>query len=562
MSGPERSGGERMSPAALLRWCLRHAARGVTASWVGGLAYQGGLILLPWCLGRALDEGITAGDRPALFRWAAATLAVSAALTGAEFAMRWWAALAGVRAGNALLLRLAGRVLGWDAKTAGGFSAGDLVTRGTRDVETIIVWIATVPSLVSGVLGLVAVIAVVATLGPALAAVGLATVPLLVAVNLWYPRRYERANSALSAAHSARADAVEDLLSASTAVRGLGGETELVRRHRAASDTVRERTLALARVAASWAAHAPFVPWLATAAGVGVGGLMVLDGAFSVGGLVSFASWMTLLGRQVMMLTFRFSQLGDAWTAATRIGAVLGAGAGERPGTGRAPEDGELAATDLVVERPGRAPLRLPGLTVHSGSFVAVVGGVGTGKTTLLRLLAGLEEPSAGTVRFGGTELRELDPDGLRDAITIVGQRPLLLSGTIAENLRLGRDRLTDDALREACRTAAVDAFVDELPDGLATEVGERGNSVSGGQLQRLALARGLLRGARVLLLDDVTSAVDAATERRILDGLRALDVTIVFATSRPAVAAAADRVIDLGEAVTTTTGKELVSNG
>ncbi|MFI5910639.1 ABC transporter ATP-binding protein [Dactylosporangium sp. NPDC051541] len=553
-----------MKPAVLLRWCLRDARRGVAASWIGGLAYQGGLILLPWCLGRALDDGITGGDRPALLRWAAMTFAVSAALTGAEFAMRWWAALAGVRTGNALLLRLAGRVLGWDTAAANRFSAGDLVTRGTRDVETITVWIATVPSLVSGVLGFIAVIVVVATLGPALAAIGLATVPLLIAVNLWYPRRYERANSALSAAHSDRADAVEDLLSASTAVRGLGGEAELVRRHHAASDTVRERTLALARVAAAWAAHAPFVPWLATAAGVGVGGLLVLDGRFSIGGLVAFASWMTLLGRQVMMLTFRFGQLGDAWTAAGRIGAVLDTGVEHAAMTGHVTA-GDLRAEGLVVERPGRAPLRLPDLTIHSGEFVAIVGGVGTGKTTLLRLLAGLEEPDAGGVTYGGTDLREAGRDERGAAITFVGQRPLLLSGTIAGNLRLGRDGLSDDDLRAACRTAAIDTFIAEQPDGLATEVGERGSSVSGGQLQRLALARGLLRGAGVLLLDDVTSAVDATTEQRILQGLRALGRTVVIATSRPAVAEQADRVLDLGPArtgVEPANTEELVHHG
>jgi ATP-binding cassette subfamily B protein len=105
--------------------------------------------------------------------------------------------------------------------------------------------------------------------------------------------------------------------------------------------------------------------------------------------------------------------------------------------------------------------------------------------------------------------------------------------------------------LREACRVAAIADHIESLPDGYDTVIGERGSTVSGGQLQRLALARGLLRGARVLLLDDVTSAVDAGTEQRILDGLRDVGVTVVFATSRPGVAERADRVIDLaGELV------------
>ncbi|MFC4065294.1 ABC transporter ATP-binding protein [Actinoplanes subglobosus] len=552
-----------MTRGELLKWAVRQSRAGLIASWAGGLGYQAGLIALPWCLGRAVDEGITGGDHTALLIWAGATLAVSVALTGAEWAMRWWSTLAAVRTGNALLLRLAGRVLGWDAATANRFNSGDLVMRGTRDTEQVTIWLSTVPSLASGVLGLITVLVVVAGLDPLLALIGLATIPLLIAVNLWYPRRYERASEALSAAHGARADAVEDLLSASTAVRGLGGEAVLVERHHVASANVRDHTLALARVAAAWSAHAPFVPWLATAVGVAVGGLAVLDGRFSIGGLVAFASWMALLGRQVMMLTLRFSQFGDAWTAAGRIGEVLGAAGdeearAEKPGEARAEKPsvagaetageslGPLRTASVTVTLPGRGPLSIPDISVKLGEFVAITGPVGSGKSTLLRLLARLTEPDEGAVMLGDVDVRDVDLEHLRDTITLVGQRPLLLSGTIADNLRLGRD-IDDDRLRDACRRAAILDHVESLPDGFGAELGERGSGVSGGQAQRLALARGLLRGSRVLLLDDVTSAVDAGTEQRILDGLRGLGVTIVFATSRPAVAERADRVIELG---------------
>ncbi|GAA2889784.1 ABC transporter [Actinoplanes cyaneus] len=513
-------------------------------------------------MGRAVDA-VRSGDRSALLLWAGATLAVSVGLTGAEWAMRWWSTLAGVRTGNALLLRLADRVLGWDAATAHRFSAGDLVVRGTRDTEQVTVWLSTVPSLASGVLGLITVLVLIATLDPMLALIGLGAVPLLILVNLWYPRRYERANEELSAAHGARADAVEDLLSASTAVRGLGGEAVLIERHHEASRTVRDRTLALARVAAGWSANAPFIPWLATAAGVAVGGLAVLDGRLSVGGLTAFAGWMALLGRQVMMLTLRFSQFGDAWTAAGRIAEVLGATPSlTSPDSPKPrPASTELAlrgpsdtgshpsgpAGGVTVTPAGREPLVFPEITIADGEFVAVTGAVGSGKSTLLRLLARLADPDTGMVTLGGTGLRELDLGELRDTVTLVGQRPLLLSGTIADNLRLGRADVTDEQLRQACRRAAILGHVESLPDGFGTELGERGSGVSGGQAQRLALARGLLRGSRVLLLDDVTSAVDAGTEQRILDGLRDLRVTVVFATSRPAVAERADRVVHLG---------------
>jgi ATP-binding cassette, subfamily B, bacterial len=551
-----------MTRRELLTWAARHSRGGLVASWIGGLGYQGGLLALPWVMGRAVDA-VRSGDRSALLLWAGVTLAVSVGLTGAEWAMRWWSTLAGVRTGNALLLRLADRVLGWDAVTAHRFSAGDLVVRGTRDTEQVTVWLSTVPSLASGVLGLITVLVLIATLDPMLALIGLGAVPLLILVNLWYPRRYERANEELSAAHGARADAVEDLLSASTAVRGLGGEAVLIERHHEASRTVRDRTLALARVAAGWSANAPFIPWLATAAGVAVGGLAVLDGRLSVGGLTAFAGWMALLGRQVMMLTLRFSQFGDAWTAAGRIAEVLGTTPSltspdspkPRPASTelglRGPSDTgshpSEPAGGVTVTPAGREPLVFPGITIADGEFVAVTGAVGSGKSTLLRLLARLADPDTGVVTLGGTDLRELDLGELRDTVTLVGQRPLLLSGTIADNLRLGRADVTDDQLREACRRAAILGHVESLPDGFGTELGERGSGVSGGQAQRLALARGLLRGSRVLLLDDVTSAVDAGTEQRILDGLRDLRVTVVFATSRPAVAERADRVVHLG---------------
>lgn len=541
----------RPDPAALalLRGSARRSARAIGVSAVCGLGFQGCMILLPWCLQRAVDGGVTAGDAAMLRRWALVFVAVSAALALSETGMRWFAALSATRTTGALVVRLERVVLGLDAATAARFGHGDLVVRATRDAEAVRDWLLVLPSLLSGLCGFATVIVVVGRSGGDLAVVGLATLPLLLLVNLWYPGRFARADGAVSAAHGDRAGAVEDLLAASTAVRGLGGERVLVDRHHEHSARVTDTTFALARVSAGWSAHAPAIPALATGVGLAVGGLAVLDGEATVGGLVAFTGWMALLARQVMMLTDRVHSCGHAYVAAVRLAEVLAARpgppapAGPRP----LPPTGPLAGTGLRVRRDGGAALALPDVTVAEGELVAVTGPTGAGKTTLLRLLARLADPDAGAVRFGGVDLRTADPDELRDRVTLVPQRPTLVSGTIAENLRLGLPGDVPDAeLLAACRAAAVDDAIAGFPDGLETVVGEHGRTLSGGQLQRLALARALLRRAPVLLLDDVTSAVDAGTEARILKRLRAWSpgTAVVAVSSRPAVLALADRVV------------------
>lgn len=533
----------------LMWWAVRDSGHRLVVAWLFGLAYQGGLVVLPWCLGKALDQGVTDRDQAVLLGWAGVVLAVSVVLTVGETGMRWFAALGADRTGNRVVARLTAAVLRLDQATVDTFGHGDLLTRGTRDTDAVRNWLRSTPSLLSGALGFTAAVVAVALLDPSLAIIGLATVPLLGAVNLWYPPRFERASRRVSTAHADRAEAVEDLLSAGLSARGLGGEGVLVARHHVRSAEVTTQTEALGRVAADWSAHAPLVPALAGAVGLFAGGLAALDGRLSVGTLVTFSTWMALLSLQVITLTDRFAVLGLAWTAARRIAEVLGTEPAIRDPAQPVPlpGSGELVATGLIAHLPGRGPLRLPDLCVRPGEFVAVTGPVGSGKTTLLRLLARLADPAAGTVTFGGVRLADAGLADLRRRITMVGQRPVLLSGTIEGNLQLGTGKPGRE-LDEACWVAAVDDYIAGLPEGYAAPVGERGSTASGGQVQRLALARALLRRPAVLLLDDVTSAVDPGTEATILDRLRATvpGCIVIAATSRAEVVRRADRVVAL----------------
>ncbi len=181
-------------------------------------------------------------------------------------------------------------------------------------------------------------------------------------------------------------------------------------------------------------------------------------------------------------------------------------------------------------------------LTLEPGEVVALVGATGSGKSTLCELLAGLMEPTAGTISLGGVDLRDADPESLHRAVGLVFQEAFLFGGTLAENLTLGEVG-TDDALA-AVRVAQARRFIANLTHGYDTVIGERGVTLSGGQRQRTALARALARRPRLLILDDATSAVDPTVEARILDGLtRELATTTLIVAHRLSTIALADRV-------------------
>ncbi|MBT3074982.1 MULTISPECIES: ABC transporter ATP-binding protein [Streptomyces] len=533
----------------LLAGCLRDRPALAALAVVGGLVYQLALIALPWFIERAVDQGIVSGDGSALRRWALVIIGAGILAALAEMVLGWYSTLLATTQGNRLYIALADRVAGLDTRTLARFGEGDLGMRGTRDVDLVRTWLSGFASFVTGVGGFVVMIVAIMRLDPLLAVVCVLCVPPLVWINTyWFPKRFGAANTRLSAAHGSRADAVEELLSASAAVRGLGGEPALVRRHHERSATVTEHTLATGRVSADWAALSPFVPALAIGAGLGLGGLAVLRGTMSVGGIVAFTSWMSMLVLWVGVITLRVSQLSQATTAARRLQDVLLPGPTDRAeGTRPLPTSGDLTAEGISHLVDGHRILAPVDLTVRPGELVAVTGPTGSGKTTLLRVLAGLQPPTGGTVSFGGVPLAAADTAELHARIGYVPQRPVTLSGTLADNLRLGAP-YTDDELREACRTAALDGYLDSAPDGLDTLVGERGSTLSGGQLQRLALARAVLRRPAVLLLDDITSAIDTTTERALLERLRAWSGTtaIVCATHRATFIDAADRTLAL----------------
>ena len=258
------------------------------------------------------------------------------------------------------------------------------------------------------------------------------------------------------------------------------------------------------------------------------GGGMILDGGLQVGELTGFLSYVLQVMNSFMMISNVFLLLTRSLASAHRIAEVL-----EEKPVLTSPDqpveevpDGSVDFEGISFKYHAEAKgYALSGVDLHirAGQTVGILGGTGSAKTTLVQLIPRLYDATEGTVRVGGHDVKEYDLTALRDAVGIVLQKNVLFSGTVRENLQWGDPSADDERLWEACRAACADEFLERMPDGLDTDLGQGGVNVSGGQKQRLCIARALLKRPKILIFDDSTSAVDTATEGKIRSALAKL---------------------------------------
>ena len=252
------------------------------------------------------------------------------------------------------------------------------------------------------------------------------------------------------------------------------------------------------------------------------GGKQVYAGTLETGKLITFFTYITQIMISLMMVSMMFMMMTRSVACARRIVEVLeetpaitndGAKAGNQV------RDGSIDFDHVSFKYDQESPewiLRDVDLHIRSGQTVGILGGTGSAKTTLVSLIPRLYEATEGTVYVGGSPVRAYTMEHLRDAVSMVLQKNTLFSGTIRENLLWGNPNATEEQLWEACRAACADEFLERMPDGLDTDLGQGGVNVSGGQKQRLCIARAILKQPKVLILDDSTSAVDTATDAKI----------------------------------------------
>lgn len=298
------------------------------------------------------------------------------------------------------------------------------------------------------------------------------------------------------------------------------------------------------------------------------GGNLIFAGEMQVGELTGFLSYVLQILNSMMMISNVFLMVTRSLASAYRIDEVFE----EKLDLSDGSYDGEVADGSIDFEHVSfkyaksakENVLSDVNIHIHSGETIGVIGATGSAKSSLVQLIPRLYDATEGVVQVGGRNVKDYHLETLRDAVAIVLQKNVLFSGTVKENLLWGNETATDEEIKEACHTAAVDEFIDTFPDGYETYLDEGGVNVSGGQKQRLCIARALLKHPKIIIFDDSTSAVDTATEARIREGLGKLsNLTKIIIAQRITSIMHADRIyiIDDGRVVESGTHAELLAD-
>ena len=284
------------------------------------------------------------------------------------------------------------------------------------------------------------------------------------------------------------------------------------------------------------------------------GGHMILSGTLTVGRLTSFLSYVLQVMNSLMMISNVFLLMTRSLASAHRIVQVLDEQVeldSPKDAVKEIPDGGIVFENVSFKYHPDAAEYALAdiNLTIRPGQTVGILGGTGSAKSTLVQLIPRLYDATQGRVLVGGQDVRRYDLTALRDAVGIVLQKNVLFSGTVRDNLRWGNPDATDDELWAACRAACADEFLERMPGGLDADLGQGGVNVSGGQKQRLCIARTLLKKPRILIFDDSVSAVDTATEAKIRKALAALaGVTKIIIAQRVTSVMGTDMIVVLDD--------------
>ena len=520
------------------------------------VAHTAALVVIPLFVRWIVDRGIIAGDRTVLIRSVIALVGLAAARALFGFLHGRLAEVAAQRLAydlrNEIFLRLGVVEISFIER----METGQILQRAIQDVERLrFVVSKALLRVMDAALLFAGTLAFMLAMNPVLGAASLIPVPFLAVQAFIFGRQQRPLATRLQQQLGVMTSALEQNLQGARLVKAFAQEQrETVRFQREV-----DRWFVISALNTRLKAiHTPLMSLIANlglVVVVGIGGLMVVRGE-SLGLLVAFTTYLTQLFAPVRRVGAMLPLTVQGLASAERVAEILDApvaipetpnarplprGRGEvrfrRVGFAFGGEDQPEALTDID-------------LTIPAGSRLAVLGGTGSGKTTLISLLLRLHDPTRGAIEIDGIDLRGVTLASLRSQIGVVLQDTVLFAATIGENIAFGRTDAATEEIEAAAEAAQIRSFIEGLPEGYDTWVGERGVTLSGGQKQRIAIARALLTDPRILILDDATSSVDARTEGRILSTLRrsAGGRTMIVIAQRASTCRDADAVVVLDE--------------
>jgi ATP-binding cassette subfamily B protein len=533
-----------------------------TSGWLllGVLLFQFASALaslyLPSLNADIVDNGVAKGDTEYIWRTGVVMLAISLGQIVAAIIATYFAARAAMKLGRDMRDDIFERVSAFSEREVTGFGAGSLITRNTNDVQQVqmlammgATFLVSAPLLAIG--GVILAIDQAASLAWIIA---IAVPVLLVVAGLIIARMVP-----LFRSYQGKLDGVNrvmrEQLTGIRVIRAFVREPIEEGRFREANTDI---MVVGRKVGSLFVVLFPAVMLILNVTVVGViwfGGMQVDAGEIQIGTLFAFMQYAMIILSGVLMASFMTLMIPRAAVSAERIGEVLDTRSTlVRPADAvdAFPEPGAVEFRDVTFTYPGAEHPILSGITFRAapGETVAVVGSTGAGKTTLISLIPRLFDVTDGVVAVGGLDVRTADLDALWRTIGLVPQRPFLFSGTIGSNLRFGREDATDAELWKALEIAQASDFVSQMDGGLDARISQGGTNVSGGQRQRLAIARAIVHNPRVLVFDDSFSALDLTTDARLRQALwRELPhVTKIVVAQRVSTITDADRIVVLDD--------------
>ncbi len=555
--------------ATLLRRYLRPYAKElaivVTLQLIATLAS----LYLPSLNAGIIDEGVTKGDTGYILRTGGGMLAVAALQIGCTLVAVYAGARAAMGYGRDLRAAVFHHIGTFSQREVGQFGAPSLITRTTNDVQQVQIlvlmlctMVVTAPIMCVG--GIVMALREDVSLSKLLAII----VPVLAGSIGFLISRMVPLFRAMQPKIDTVNRVLREQIQGMRVVRAFVRERHEADRFDEANVDLTSTALAIGKLQALMWPAVMLVFNASTVAVLWFGSHHVANGTLQVGAMSAFLSYLMQILVAVMITTFMSIMIPRAAVCADRIGEVLKTESSVvPPASPVVPEVRGLVTLDGVEFRyPGAEMPVLADITftARPGTTTAIIGGLGAGKTTLLELIPRLMDATAGAVRVDDADVRTIEPEALWARIGMVPQRPYLFSGTVATNLRYGKPDATDDELWAALELAQAKDFVEAMPEKLNAPIAQGGTNVSGGQRQRLSIARALLRKPAIYLFDDSFSALDLATEARLRAALRphVANATVILVAQRVASIIDADQIVvlDAGKIVGIGTHRELLA--